>query len=133
MNTIEKLQALRGEMRKKNLSAYIVPTEDFHCSEYVGDYFKAREYLSGFTGSAGTLLVMPERALLWTDGRYFLQAEAQLSGSGIELMKSGEPGVPTLPEFLDEHLKKGAVVGFDGRTVTGAFVEELKEDRKSVV
>ena len=127
MNTIEKLQALRGEMRKKNLSAYIVPTEDFHCSEYVGDYFKAREYLSGFTGSAGTLLVMPERALLWTDGRYFLQAEAQLSGSGIELMKSGEPGVPTLPEFLDEHLKKGAVVGFDGRTVTGAFVEELKE------
>ena len=86
MNTTEKLQALREEMRKKNLSAYIVPTEDFHCSEYVGDYFKAREYLSGFTGSAGTLLVMKDRALLWTDGRYFLQAEDQLSGSGIELM-----------------------------------------------
>ncbi len=127
MKTMEKLQALRGEMRKKNLSAYIVPTEDFHCSEYVGDYFKAREYLSGFTGSAGTLLVMQERALLWTDGRYFLQAEDQLTGSGIELMKSGQPEVPTLPEFLGEHLGKGAVVGFDGRTVTGAFVEELKE------
>lgn len=127
MNTTEKLQALREEMRKKNLSAYIVPTEDFHCSEYVGDYFKAREYLSGFTGSAGTLLVMKDRALLWTDGRYFLQAEDQLSGSGIELMKSGQPEVPTLPDFLGEHLKKGAVIGFDGRTVTGAFVEELRE------
>lgn len=127
MNTMEKLQALREEMRKKNLSAYIVPTEDFHCSEYVGDYFKAREYLSGFTGSAGTLLVMKDRALLWTDGRYFLQAEDQLSGSGIELMKSGQPEVPTLPDFLGEHLKKGAVIGFDGRTVTGAFVEELRE------
>lgn len=127
MNTVEKLQALRGEMRKKNLSAYIVPTEDFHCSEYVGDYFKAREYLSGFTGSAGTLLVMPERALLWTDGRYFLQAEEQLSGSGIELMKSGQPDVPTLPDFLGEQLGKGAVVGFDGRTVPGAFVELIRE------
>lgn len=127
MNTMEKLQALRGEMRKKNLSAYIVPTEDFHCSEYVGDYFKAREYMSGFTGSAGTLLVMQEGAFLWTDGRYFLQAQDQLVGSGIELMKSGQPEVPTLPEFLGEHLGKGAVVGFDGRTVTGAFVEELKE------
>lgn len=127
MNTTEKLQALREEMRKKNLSAYIVPTEDFHCSEYVGDYFKAREYLSGFTGSAGTLLVMKDRALLWTDGRYFLQAEDQLSGSGIELMKIGQPEVPTLPDFLGEHLKKGAVIGFDGRTVTGAFVEELRE------
>lgn len=127
MDTMEKLQALRGEMRKKNLSAYIVPTEDFHCSEYVGDYFKAREYMSGFTGSAGTLLVMQEGAFLWTDGRYFLQAQDQLAGSGIELMKSGQPEVPTLPEFLGEHLGKGAVVGFDGRTVTGAFVEELKE------
>lgn len=127
MTTKEKLQALREEMRKRGIAAYIVPTEDFHCSEYVGDYFKAREYLSGFTGSAGTLLVMPDRALLWTDGRYFLQAEDQLSGTGIELMKSGQPDVPTLPDFLGEHLKKGAVVGFDGRTVTGAFVDELKE------
>lgn len=127
MTTTEKLQALREEMRKRGIAAYIVPTEDFHCSEYVGDYFKAREYLSGFTGSAGTLLVMQDRALLWTDGRYFLQAEDQLSGTGIELMKSGQPDVPTLPDFLGEHLKKGALVGFDGRTVTGAFVEELKE------
>lgn len=127
MNTMEKLQALREEMRKRGISAYIVPTDDFHCSEYVGDYFKAREYMSGFTGSAGTLLVMRERAALWTDGRYFLQAEAQLADSGIELMKSGEPDVPTLIEFLAKELPEGAVVGFDGRTVTGAFVEELRD------
>lgn len=127
MNTMEKLQALREEMRKRGISAYIVPTDDFHCSEYVGDYFKAREYMSGFTGSAGTLLVMRERAALWTDGRYFLQAEAQLADSGIELMKSGEPDVPTLIDFLAKELPEGAVVGFDGRTVTGAFVEELRD------
>lgn len=134
MNTAEKLTALRAEMRKRRLAAYIVPTDDFHSSEYVGDHFKAREYLSGFTGSAGTLLVMPEKALLWTDGRYFLQAESQLSGSGIELMKSGQPDVPTLPAYLGEELSQGDVIGFDGRTVMGAFVEELREktDKKQI-
>lgn len=122
----ERLQALREEMEKRNLAAYIVPTEDFHGSEYVGAHFKAREYLSGFTGSAGTLLVLKESAALWTDGRYFLQAEAQLKDSGITLMKSGEPDVPTLAEYLAKTLAKGARVGFDGRTVTGAFVEKLQ-------
>lgn len=127
MDVKERLQALREQMRKRKIAAYIVPTEDFHGSEYVGDYFKTREYLSGFTGSAGTLLVMQERAFLWTDGRYFLQAETQLSGSGIELMKSGEPGVLSLAAFLGKELKRGDVIGFDGRTVTGAFVKELQE------
>lgn len=127
MDVKERLQALREQMRKRKIAAYIVPTEDFHGSEYVGDYFKTREYLSGFTGSAGTLLVMPERAFLWTDGRYFLQAETQLSGSGIELMKSGEPEVLSLAAFLGKELKRGDVIGFDGRTVTGAFVKELQE------
>ncbi len=123
----QRLQALRAEMARRNLSAYIVPTEDFHGSEYVGAYFKAREYLSGFTGSAGTLLILKESAALWTDGRYFLQAEAQLAGSGITLMKSGEPDVPTLAEYLAKTLAKGERVGFDGRTVTSAFVEELQK------
>ena len=100
MTTAEKLTALRRAMAQRGLAAYLVPTDDFHASEYVGDYFKAREYLSGFTGSAGTLLILPSRALLWTDGRYFLQAESQLTGSGIELMRSGEPDVPTLERFL---------------------------------
>lgn len=122
----ERLQALREEMTKRNFAAYIVPTEDFHGSEYVGAYFKAREYLSGFTGSAGTLLVLKESAALWTDGRYFLQAREELKGSGITLMESGEPGVPTLGEYLAKTITKGQKVGFDGRTVTGAFVEELQ-------
>lgn len=124
----QEILALRREMAKRNLAAYIVPTEDFHGSEYVGDYFKARAYLSGFTGSAGTLLVLPDSAALWTDGRYFLQAEAQLSGSGIALMKSGEPEVPTLVEYLGKRLADGDRVGFDGRTVTGSFVEKLKKE-----
>lgn len=122
----ERLQALREEMTRRNYAAYIVPTEDFHGSEYVGAYFKAREYLSGFTGSAGTLLVLRESAALWTDGRYFLQAREELRGSGIALMESGEPDVPTLGEYLAKTLTKGQRVGFDGRTVTGAFVEELQ-------
>lgn len=124
---IKRLQALREQMRCRRIAAYIVPTDDFHSSEYVGDYFKAREYLSGFTGSAGTLLVEEKGAFLWTDGRYFLQAESQLQGSGIVLMKSGQPGVPTLAAYLGETLSEGAVVGFDGRCVTGAFVEKIKE------
>ncbi len=127
MNIGERLQALRKEMRNRSLAAYIVPTDDFHSSEYVGDYFKAREYLSGFTGSAGTLLVEPDRAALWTDGRYFLQAEQQLAGSGIRLMKSGQPDVPALADYLAESLSEGDVIGFDGRCVTSAFVEKLKE------
>lgn len=127
MSIKEKLQKLRAEMEKRDLVAYIVPTEDFHNSEYVGDYFKARAYLSGFTGSAGTLLVCRQNACLWTDGRYFLQAEQQLAGSGIELMKSGQPGVPALPEYLAKHLEAGDKIGFDGRTVTRAFVESLRD------
>ncbi len=126
LTVIERLQALREEMTKQNFAAYIVPTEDFHGSEYVGAYFKAREYLSGFTGSAGTLLVLKENAALWTDGRYFLQAREELKGSGIALMESGEPDVPTIGEYLAKTLTKGQRVGFDGRTVTGAFVEELQ-------
>lgn len=126
MRVEDKLQMLREQMKKRNLAAYIVPTEDFHNSEYVGDYFKTREYLTGFTGSAGTLLVCRAAAFLWTDGRYFLQAGQQLAGSSIELMKSGQPGVPTLAKYLAKHLEAGDKIGFDGRTVTRAFVEELR-------
>ena len=123
----EKLDALRRCMKEKNLSAYIVPTEDFHGSEYVGAYFKAREYLSGFTGSAGTLAVLEDEAALWTDGRYFIQAAAQLAGSGIALMRAGQPGVPGIPEYLRDHLRAGSVIGFDGRTVTERFVRSIAE------
>ena len=112
-------------MAKRNFDAYIIPTDDFHASEYVGDYFKSREFMSGFTGSAGTLIVLKDRAALWTDGRYFLQAASQLEGSSIELMKSGQPGVLTIPQYLFNHLEKGATIAFDGRTVSEHFIRKL--------
>lgn len=99
----ETILRLRDAMSRAGVFAYLVPTADFHGSEYVGSYFKGRTYLSGFTGSAGTLLVTPEFAGLWTDGRYFIQAEKQLKDSGITLCKMGEPGVPTILEYLKEH------------------------------
>ena len=119
---LERLAALRALMGEKGITAYLVPTDDFHGSEYVGEYFKCRKYLTGFTGSAGTALVTQDFAGLWTDGRYFLQAERELAGSGFTLMKMREPGVPTLEEYLEEALPAGSVLGFDGRCVSaGAF------------
>lgn len=114
----KQLQALRSAMAEHKLDAYLIPTDDFHGSEYVGEYFTCRKYVSGFTGSAGTLLVFPNWAGLWTDGRYFLQAEEQLKGSGIRLMKMGQPGVPTLEAFLRSSLQPEQVLGFDGRCVS---------------
>lgn len=134
MKKDEKLEQLRKLMQERNFSAYIIPTDDFHSSEYVGSYFKAREYMSGFTGSAGTLVVLPDQAALWTDGRYFLQAAEQLKGSQITLMRSGQPGVFSIEEYLQKHLQEKAVVGFDGRTVTRRFVNLIREktDEKQV-
>ena len=121
-----RLTALRARMAAAGVCLYLVPTSDFHGSEYVGEYFKCREYLSGFTGSAGTLLVGENQAWLGTDGRYFLQAQRQLEGSGITLMRMGEEGVPTLPEKLAELCGPGAVLGFDGRTLSARFVNSLR-------
>ncbi len=134
MKKDEKLEQLRKLMQERKFSAYIIPTDDFHSSEYVGSYFKAREYMSGFTGSAGTLVVLPDQAALWTDGRYFLQAAEQLKGSQITLMRSGQPGVFSIEEYLQKHLQEKAVVGFDGRTVTRRFVNLIREktDEKQV-
>ena len=123
----ERLARLRREMAQRGMDGYVVVTDDFHGSEYVGDYFKARAYLSGFTGSAGTLVVLPDRAALWTDGRYFLQAAEQLTGSTIELMRMGQPGVPAIGAFLAQHLPEGGVLGFDGRTVSSSFAGTLKK------
>ncbi len=114
----QHLQALRDAMAEHKIDAYIIPTADFHGSEYVGAHFACRDYVSGFTGSAGTLLVFPSWAGLWTDGRYFLQAEQQLQDSGIRLMKQGTPGVPTLTQFLQSSLQAEQVLGFDGRCVS---------------
>lgn len=123
----EEITALRREMKKRGIFAYIVLTEDFHGSEYVGAHFKTREYLSGFTGSAGTLVVTEENAALWTDGRYYIQAAAELDGSGIELMKDGEPDTPTIEKYLREKMPDGSVLGFDGRAVNAAFARRLEK------
>lgn len=130
MDADTKLDLLRGLMAERGIYAYIVPTEDFHSSEYVGEYFKAREYLSGFTGSAGTLIVLPDQAALWTDGRYFIQAAGQLAESSIMLMRIGEPDVPTIAEYLERELPEKSVVGFDGRTVTERFVHGIAKKTK---
>ena len=123
----KQLTDLREKMKEAGVNAYIVPTADFHASEYVGDYFKCREYVSGFTGSAGTLVVLEEEAGLWTDGRYFLQAAAQLSGSGIDLMKMDMPGVPKMLDYLREKLPEGGCIGFDGRVVDAGLGEDLEK------
>lgn len=123
-----RLHKLRTLMKEHGLQAYIVCTDDFHGSEYVGEYFKARAFLSGFTGSAGTLVVLEEEAALWTDGRYFLQAAKQLSGSGITLMKTGEPNVCTIGAYLHEKLGEQSAAGFDGRVTMMSFVEKLEKE-----
>ncbi len=127
MKIDEKLDRLRELMKEHGFAAYIIPTDDFHSSEYVGSYFKAREYMSGFSGSAGTLVVLQDKAALWTDGRYFLQAAEQLKDSTIELMRSGQPDVPKIEEYLHDNLLEKAVIGFDGRTVTKRFIETIQE------
>lgn len=121
-----KLEKLRNLMKENGIDYYVIPTDDFHASEYVGAYFETRSWLSGFTGSAGTLLVGHEFAGLWTDGRYFLQASGQLEGTGIDLMKMGVEGVPTLTEYLAEHLNENMTLGFDGRCLSASFMEELE-------
>lgn len=123
----ERVDRLRSEMKKRGLSAYYIPTADFHGSEYISGYFKVREYLSGFTGSAGTLLVTLEEAVLFTDGRYFLQAEQELRDSGIRLMKMGEPGVPEIPAYLAEVMPEGSILGLDMRLIFAKTGTELKE------
>ena len=127
MTIKQKLNALRILMKEKKIDAYLVPTDDFHGSEYVGDYFKCRKYITGFTGSAGTAVITQDMAGLWTDGRYFIQAADQLRDTTIELFKSGEPGVPTVHQFLNDKLEEGMCLGFDGRTVSAREAEELQE------
>lgn len=126
----ERLKRLREEMERRGVDWYVIPTADFHGSEYVGEHFKAREYVTGFTGSAGTAVISKEEAGLWTDGRYFIQAEGQLAGSGVTLYKMEEEGVPSVKEFLKEKLKPGGCLGFDGRTVSAKAGEEYEKIAK---
>lgn len=136
MTTQEKINALRKLMAEHEIDIYIVPTADYHQSEYVGDYFKERAFLTGFTGSAGTAVITDDAAYLWTDGRYFIQAAQQLEDSGIQLQKIGEPEVPTIEEFLANRLSKNGTIGFDGRTVglaDGKLFEKIAGDKQGKI
>ena len=126
----KEIVGLRKLMAEEGIDAYFVPSGDFHGSEYVNAHFRTRAFLSGFTGSAGELLVTADGAWLWTDGRYFLQASRQLDGSGIELMKMGEEGVPAVDEFIQglvDSADSDYVIGFDGRVVSSKFGKALAE------
>lgn len=132
----ERLNSLRTLMRERGMDAYLVPTADFHESEYVGDYFKCRSFMTGFTGSAGTLVVTLEDAALWVDGRYFVQAGNQLKGSSVRLMKMGEEGVPEISDFIIDTVKEGGCLGFDGRVVdsfTGLELEKRLDEKGASV
>lgn len=122
MTIVEKLNALRTLMKDRSISVYMIPTSDFHETEYVGEHFKARAFMSGFTGSQGTLVVTMSEAALWTDGRYFIQAADQLKDTTITLMKQGEEGVPTLAQYIYDHMSADEILGFDGRVMNSKLV-----------
>lgn len=130
---LDRLSALRAAMKNNGIDYYMMPTADFHNSEYVNDYFKVREYFCNFTGSNGTLLVWQDGAGLWTDGRYFIQAENELKGTSVELFRMLDEGVPTIEEFLAKEMKEGQTLGFDGRviaTMDGKEYEKKLADKK---
>ena len=127
----DRIKALRKLMKDNNIDVYYIPTDDDHMSEYVASYFKSREFISGFTGSAGVVVVTSKEAGLWTDGRYFVQAENQLKGSGIKLYKQRMAGVVTHEEFIESKLPKKGILGFDGKVVNQNMKERLEKLIKS--
>lgn len=132
MEITERIQKLRNFMKANQIDICVIPTADYHQSEYVGAHFKMREYLTGFTGSAGTAVFTGEKAGLWTDGRYFIQAAQQLAGTGITLYRMGEPKVESVEEFLEQELCEGGRIGIDGRTVdvdTGCRYKKIAEKK----
>ena len=131
MSTVkERIATLRSLMTRSDISAYIVPTSDYHQSEIVGNYFRQRVYITGFTGSAGTAVIATEDAGLWTDGRYFIQAEQQLAGSGVKLMKMREPGVPEVKDWIAQNVPEGSKVAANGRVISETQSREYKETFK---
>lgn len=132
MSMHKNIALLRKEMEKNGIDIYIVPTSDPHQSEYVSEHWKSREWLSGFTGSAGTVVVTRNEAGLWTDGRYFIQAEKELRGSGIDLYKMGMEGVPSLESFISARAKKGDVVGFFGQLMSVSKFKSLQSRLKGI-
>ena len=133
MSTVaERLKNLRASMKAAGADWYFMSSDDYHCSEYVADYFKVREHFTGFTGENAFLLVSETEAKMWTDGRFFIQAERELAGSGIALMRMGEEGVPTVTEFLKKNMKTGEKLFFDGKSVSAGYgrkFEKIAEEK----
>ncbi|MDE7212999.1 MAG: aminopeptidase P family protein [Anaeroplasmataceae bacterium] len=129
---MDKIREIQKKLVQANLDAYIVSSSDEHNSEYLSDYYKARAYLSGFTGSAGTLVILRKKSFLWTDGRYHIQASKQLEGKNIILMKQGTPGVPTIEEFLATNLHEENTIAFDGKVTSTSFVLKLLEKAPNI-
>ena len=127
MKVSERVEALRKLMAEKGIDAYVVPTADFHQSEYVGEHFKARQFITGFTGSYGTAVITRDDAGLWTDGRYFFQSTNEMAGSGIRLMKMFVGDTPSVTEFLADAVPEGGTVGFDGRVLAMGEGQEFEE------
>ena len=130
MNSIinERIAALRAHIVKENIQAFIIPSTDPHTSEYVAPHWQSREWISGFTGSAGTVVVTAKEAGLWTDSRYFLQADRQIEGTGIALYKEMLPETPSIPAFLSSLLQKGDTVGIDGKMFSADEVQHLQRE-----
>lgn len=128
MTVAERIAKLRTLMAEKGIDAYVVPTADFHQSEYVGEHFKARKYISGFSGSYGTVVITKDDGGLWTDGRYFFQATNELEGSGIRLMKMFVGDTPSIPEYLIANIPAGGTVGFDGRVLSMGEGQEYENE-----
>lgn len=128
MNIDTRLEQLRSLMKDRKIDAYIVATSDPHQSEYLADYYKTREFISGFTGSAGTAVITLKEARLWTDSRYFIQAQKELASSEFELMKMGVEGYPTIIEYLDENIAEFGKIGFDGQCYSVTSYKDLSEN-----
>ena len=130
MNTTikERIRALRTWMKQTEIDAFIIPSTDPHLSEYLAPHWQSREWISGFTGSAGTVVVTGNEAGLWTDSRYFLQAARQIEGTGIDLYKEMLPETPSIPAFLSERLEKGQTAGIDGRVFATDAARSLREE-----
>lgn len=133
MNIDTRLEQLRSLMKDRKIDAYIVATSDPHQSEYLADYYKTREFISGFTGSAGTAVITLKEARLWTDSRYFIQAQKELASSEFELMKMGVEGYPTIIEYLDENIAEFGKIGFDGQCYSVTSYKDLSENMGSRV
>ena len=127
----ERIEKLRKEMEAEKIDFYLIPTADDHSSEYISDFYKVRNYYAGFTGSAGTLLIGMDMAGLWTDGRYFIQAENQLAGSQVDLFRMGDAGVPTVSDYLKEHMPPAVFETLRFAPAPKSFVETVSQSAVS--